>query len=98
MDSTIDLILKGHFNQLREEINNSPYQETQAEKLAIVLSEISEYLQGREDAKADELRTKLAEFIPQVTEGNAERLLKLAQKPMLKAGRSKAKKQDKKAM
>lgn len=94
MESTIDLILKGHFETLKERANRQ-YAGSSTLSLTDTLTEMADYLSKDDSKKALRLRAKVMDLL-QAIEGQMP--MKMEKKPMKKAGGKQSKKQDRKAM
>jgi len=97
MESTIDLILKGHFDTLKERVNNNSVKSQRAEDLKTLLKDVVDYLEQTGDKKAAELRKRLVELMSEDS-FSSEVLFDLGKKPMQKAGKKKSTKDQRKAM
>ena len=95
-ESTIDLILKGHFENLKQRANNESIQPV-TDELREVLNEILDYLKGTNDQKSKDLYQRLIEILPALDK-NTDNILAAGKKPMKKAGKKKNQGAQKRAM
>lgn len=95
MESTIDLILKGHFENLKERVNSQKLTLTSEVNLIETLKEVDQYLQVDNGKEAKRLRGKVVDLLHLLEQNES---MNLKPKPMKKAGGKKEHKQDRKAI
>lgn len=97
MESTIDLILKGHFHKLKENIDESTGKRGSLKDLFTFVEEAIAYLKKQNDKESKVLVSKLSTALHEINPafGNA---LEMEKKPMKKAGKKKVDQSQKKAM
>lgn len=95
MESTIDLILKGHFENLKEKANSHKITFPSEANLITTLREVADYLRQNDGKEAKSQRDKVLDLL-QLLEQNES--VQVKRKPMKKAGGKKVKQEDRKAM
>ncbi|MEP2771850.1 MAG: hypothetical protein ABJH05_06860 [Fulvivirga sp.] len=97
MESTIDLILKGHFHTIKEDVEATTGRNESLKMLCASVEEAINYLKKQNDKESKALINKLSatlhEIIPAY--GNA---IEMKKKPMKKAGKKNVDQSQKKAM
>lgn len=95
MESTIDLILKGHFETLKEKANSQKLTSASEANLIATLHEVADYLKNDDEKEAKRLRNKVMNLLYLLEQNES---IKMQRKPMKKAGGKKGQKQNRKAM
>ncbi len=96
MESTIDLILKGHFQELKNKVNDTGSKEG-IKTLIMAVEEAILYLQKNQDKESKALINKLTKALYMVNP-TYTMAIEMEKKPMRKAGKKKISAKQKKAM
>jgi len=97
MESTIDLILKGHFHTIKENVDKSNDRSGALNTLCSSVEEAIDYLKKQNDKESKALINKLSAALHEINPayGNA---IEMKKKPMKKAGKKNVDQSQKKAM
>jgi len=97
MESTIDLILKGHFENIKTQINEATTQISDNKGLRQLLKDIASYLENQKSEEALQLLHKLNDQLNIIEEKRLNKALKAKKKPMQRAGKKQKERSNRKA-
>lgn len=97
MESTIDLILKGHFHELKDSVNEKSGHTTNLKALCTAVEEAIHHLENNRSKENEALIEKLKIALQQANPAYGTAFV-MKKKPMKKAGKKKDTQSQKKAM
>lgn len=97
MESTIDLILKGHFHTMKENVDESTGKNESLKMLCARVEEVVSYLKKQNTKEGKILASKLTAALHELNPAYGK-AIEMEKKPMKKAGKKKIDQSQKKAM